>query len=443
MSELKQKLNLYGLTMIVVGSCIGAGIFTAPGQISEGIESQAFVLLIWALGGLVALCGALTFSELSGLFPKAGGVYVYLREAYGDLVSFLYGWVILLIITSGAVAFLAELFAEYMSAFAFLDGVNKELMAVMVIVFLTGLNIFGINILQVFANIFSGIKLLTIILIVVCGIWYVNTNDVETFSFTLSNAPENPWKAIFLGLVGVFFSIGGWHQATYVAGEAIKPKQTVPRAMVLGVLIVTVMYLLINWVYMLLLPLPEISATHTVAGDAFSVIFPEWGSQLISLLVAVSVFGAIGIFTVSAPRVYFAMAKDKLFFKQLAQLHPKYKTPVNAMVLQAVISIILILAFEHLYELMAFVTFMDILTMTLAAISIFVFRRTRTNSERPVRVPLYPIVPLIYIVLSSIFVVVTLLQVPRPAWWGMIILLIGFPVYFVFKKRKEKEEILP
>jgi APA family basic amino acid/polyamine antiporter len=443
MSELKRKLNLYGLTMIAIGSCIGAGIFTAPGQVATGIESQAFVLTIWLLGGLVALCGALTFSELGGLFPQAGGVYVYLREAYGDMIGFLYGWVTLLIISSGAIAFLAELFAEYLTAFEFLRGVNKEMLAVGVIVLLTVINIFGIDVLQAFSNLFSGIKLLAIALIIVCGLWYIGVNDIPTYDFSFDNIPDNYGRAIFFGLVGVFFSIGGWHQSTYVAGEAINPSRTVPRAMVLGVLTVTVMYLLINYVYMLLLPLADIASTKTVAGDAFSTIFPSWGSQAISILVALSVFGSIGIFTVSAPRVYFAMAKDGIFFKQLAQLHPRYKTPVNAMALQSIISIILIVAFEHLYELMAFVTFMDILTMTLAAISIFVFRRIRKQEKRSIKVPLYPVVPLIYVVLSGVFVAVTLVQVPRPAWWGMIILLIGFPVYLLFKKRNKSDEILP
>jgi basic amino acid/polyamine antiporter, APA family len=437
MTELKKKLNLYGLTMIAIGSCIGAGIFTAPGQVASGIESQAFVLMIWLLGGLVALCGALTFSELGGLFPKSGGVYVYLKEAYGELVGFLYGWVTLLVINGGAMAFLAELSAEYLTAFDFFNQFSKEWLAVSLIVFLTVINIFGVNILQLFASVFSGLKIFAIASIIILGIWYVQTNDVQTFEFTFANAPENYWSVIFVGLTGVFFSIGGWHHASYVSGEAINAERTVPRAMVLGVFIVTILYVLINYVYMLLLPLPEIAATKTIAKDAFSTIFPVWGGRAIAILVSLSVLGSIGIYTVSAPRVYFAMAKDGIFFKQLAYLHPKYKTPVNAMVLQALISCVLILAFDQLFALMAFVTFMDILTMTLAAISIFVFRRKLAHVERKVKVPLFPLVPLIYIALSTAFVFVMLNEVKGPSWWGMLVLVLGIPVYYFFKKYKK------
>jgi len=433
MSELKKKLNLYGLTMIAVGGCIGAGIFTAPGQVAEGIDSQAFVLLIWLLGGFVALMGALTFSELGSLFPKSGGVYVYLKEAYGDLVGFLYGWVILLVINTGAMAFLAELFAEYIIVFEFFNQFDKEFLAVAAVLLLTWINIFGVNIIQLFANLFTGLKLLAIIAIVLLGIWFVSDTGVETFEFTLSNAPDNYWTAIFVGLIGVFFSMGGWHHTTYLSGETINASKTVPRAMVLGVLTVTLMYILINWVYMLLLPIEAIAETRTVAGDAFHQIFPAWGRQAISIMVAISVFGTIGIYTVTAPRIYFAMAKDEIFFKQLAYLHPRHKTPVVAMVTQALVTCFLILAFDKLYDLMAFVTFMDILFMTLAAFTVFIFRKKLSHVKREIKVPLYPIVPALFVILSSVFVWITFWQVKGPTWRAMLVLAMGVPVFFLFR----------
>lgn len=433
MSELKKKLNLYGLTMIAIGGCIGAGIFTAPGQVAAGIDSQAFVLMIWLLGGFVALMGALTFSELGALFPKSGGVYVYLKEAYGDLVGFLYGWVILLVINTGAMAFLAELFAEYIVAFDFFAQISKEWLAVSAILLLTGINIFGVNIIQAFANFFSGLKIMAILGIVILGVWFVSSTGVNHFEFSFANAPEDYWTAIFVGLIGVFFSMGGWHHTTYLSGETINASKTVPRAMVLGVLTVTLMYILINWVYMLLLPLPEITATKTIAGDAFSQIFPTWGGRAISIMVALSVFGTIGIYTVTAPRIYFAMAKDKIFFQQLAYLHPKYKTPIVAMVTQAFVACFLILAFDKLYALMAFVTFMDILFMTLAAASIFIFRRKLSHIKREVTVPLYPVVPALFVLLSGVFVWITFWEVKGPTWSALAVLVIGIPVFYILR----------
>lgn len=436
MSELKKKLNLYGLTMIGVGGCIGAGIFTAPGDVAKGIDSHAFILLIWFVGGIASLLGALTFAELGALFPRSGGVYVYLKEAYGDLAGFLYGWVTLFIINTGALAFLAELFGIYMGAFDVFAETPKEYLALFTIIFLTTLNIFGVNVLQVFANLFTGLKILAIAAIVVLGLWYINSNSIETFQFTFSNAPENYWSAVFLGLVGVFFSFGGWHHTTYLSGETINASKTVPRAMILSVLIVTVLYIFINWIYMLIMPLPDIVETNKVAGDMFGIIYPNWGAKAISVLVAVSVFGSIGIYTVSAPRIYFAMANDGLFFKKLASLHPRYKTPVFAMIAQAVVACFLIIAFKDLFDLMAFVTFMDILFMTLAGFSIFIFRKKLKSVEREVKVPLYPIVPILYVLLLATFVFLTFIEIKGPAWWGMAILLAGVPFYYLFKLGK-------
>ncbi len=437
MSDLKKKLNLYGLTMIAVGGCIGAGIFTAPGKVAEGIDSQAFILLIWLVGGLASLLGALTFAEIGSLFPRSGGVYVYLKEAYGDLVGFLYGWVTLFIINTGALAFLAELFGIYMGEFDFCANIPKEWLAISIIVLLTGINIFGVNILQLFTNVFTGLKIVAIAGIAILGIYYINSKGIETFEFTFSNAPDNYWSVLFVGLVGVFFSFGGWHHTTYLSGETINASKTVPRAMVFGVLIVTALYILINWVYMLILPLPQIAETHKIAGDTFSIMYPTWGAEAISALVAISIFGTIGIYTVTAPRIYFSMAKDGIFFKRLADLHPKYKTPVFAMITQAIIAIVLIVVFKDLFDLMAFVTFMDILFMTLAGFSIFIFRKKMKNVQRIVKVPFYPIIPFIYVLLLSVFIYFTFLEVKGPTWWGLAILAVGIPVFYFFKANRD------
>jgi len=241
---------------------------------------------------------------------------------------------------------------------------------------------------------------------------------------------------IFVGLVGVFFSFGGWHHSTYLSGETINASKTVPRAMVYGVLIVTTMYVLINYVYMLLLPLPELTSTNTVAADALTKVYPSWGGQAISIMVALSVFGTIGIYTVTAPRIYFAMARDKIFFKRLAYIHPKYKTPVVAMLTQSLVACFLVLAFDKLSDLMAFVTFMDIFFMTLAGISIFVFRYKLTDTVRSVKVPLYPIVPLLYILPCLAFVYITFTQIPGPTRWASLVLVAGIPFYFFFKRSK-------
>ncbi|MFT4664175.1 MAG: APA family basic amino acid/polyamine antiporter [Polaribacter sp.] len=436
MSQLKKKLNIYGLTMIAVGACIGSGIFSSPGQVAAAVPNHTLVLAVWALGGVIALTGALTFSELGAMFPKAGGVYVYLKEAYGEMTGFLYGWVILLVINSGALAALAITFADYMTYFIVMTDQVKVVLAAVTIIFLTGINAVGINMSQIFANLFSTLKLIAIAGIILAGFVFYNAEKVP-LDFTMASAPENIFNAMLVGLIGVLWSMGGWHHASYLSEEAIDAKRTVPRAMILGVLIVTVMYVLVNLAYMMLLPLPDIAASSRVAGDAVGQVV-SFGGKLVAVIIAISIFGTIGIYTMSAPRVYFAMAKDGVFFKGLSKIHPTYGTPVNAMLVQAIWAIVLLLFWGAFEELISYVTFMDIIFMTMAGISIFIFRNKRPAAERPIKALGYPIIPIIFILISTAFVISTFFEKWEQAIGGLIVLGLGLPVYYYFKSQKER-----
>ncbi|MBK7872766.1 MAG: amino acid permease [Saprospiraceae bacterium] len=246
MSELKKKLTLYGLTMIAVGSSIGSGIFVTPYQVVQAVPHHGFVLLIWALGGVIALTGALTFAELGGMFPKAGGVYVFLKEAFGKEIGFLYGWITLLVINTGALAALGMALAEYMTYFFPLDANGKIILAIIVIAGLTGINVIGVDVSQWFANVFTGLKLLAMLAIIMVGFLFYSPEKVQLSFSLLENTPPNLGSALLIGLIGVLWSFGGWHHASYLAGEAINASKTVPRAMLFGALIVTVAYLAIN-----------------------------------------------------------------------------------------------------------------------------------------------------------------------------------------------------
>ena len=434
--KLQQKLTLYGLTMIAVGSCIGSGIFVTPAQIVSAVPNATLVLAVWALGGVIALTGALTFSELGGLFPKSGGVYVYIREAYGDLAGFLYGWVILLVINTGALAGLCVAFAEYMKIFApDMSENTKTAIAAVTMLSLTGFNMLGVNVSQGLANFFTGLKLLSIGGIIVAGFWYFDPAKVNLDFSLAENVPDNLTSAMLVGLIGVLFSVGGWHHASYVAGEAKDAARTVPRAMFLGVLIVMTMYLLVNLAYMFLLPLDAIAQTPRVAGEAVATLVP-WGGKAVAVAIALSIFGTISIYTMSAPRIYFAMAEDGIFFKQLAWVHPRWRTPVVAMLVQVVWALAVLLFFRGLFdEIITFVTFMDIAFMGLAGAAVFVFRKKRKDAERPIRAWGYPVVPLIFVVISAAFAVNTLLERPGQALPGLGLLAVGVGVFFVLKKR--------
>ena len=434
---LRQALTLYGLTVIAVGSCIGSGIFATPGQIVQAVPNAVLVLLAWVLGGALALTGALTFSELGGMFPRSGGVYVYLREAYGDLAAFLYGWIILLVVNSGALAGLSAAFAEYISIFfPNMGEKSKVVVAAITMLALTAFNALGVQVSQALSGVFTGLKLLAIGGIIAVGFLLGSAEQVG-LKFSLSKGVPESWAtALLTALIGVLFSVGGWHHASYVAGEAIDAQRTVPRAMTLGVLIVMVTYLLVNIAYMLLLPLEEIAHTTRVASDALGQVTP-WGGQAVAAAVALSIFGTLSIYTMSAPRIYFAMAVDGIFFRALAWVHPRWRTPVLAMSVQALWAIGVLLFFEGLFEhIIIFVTFADALFMGLAGAALFVLRWKRPKAERPVRVWGYPIVPAIFVLISAIFAVNTLLERPEQALPGLGLLATGGVVFFALAKSR-------
>ncbi len=381
---------------------------------------------------LVINTGAL--AALGGMFPKAGGVYVFLKEAYGDWVGFLFGWVTLLVINTGALAALGVALAEYMTFFFPLDANGKMVLAILVIAGLTGINVIGIDISQWLANIFTGLKLLAMLAIVIVGFIFYTPEKVQLSFSLIKNTPPDLSSALLIGLIGVLWSFGGWHHASYLAGEAINASKTVPRAMLLGALIVTLAYLSINLAYMLLLPLPDIAKTTTVASTAIGTVF-SFGGQLVAIAIGISVFGTIGIYTMSAPRIYFAMAKDGIFLKQLALVHPRFRTPANAMVGQAVWAILLLLFWGTFKNLITYVTFMDILFMGLAGASIFIFRLKRKEAERPYKTWAYPIVPFIFVGISAAFVVNTLIELPIQALAGLALTGLGILVFLIFKKR--------
>ncbi len=436
MTQLRQNLTLYGLTMIAIGSCIGSGIFVTPAQIVGAVPNAALVLAVWALGGVIALTGALTFSELGGMFPRSGGVYVYLKEAYGDMAGFLYGWVVLLVINTGALAGLCVAFAEYMKIFMPEMGEGmKTGIAALTMLLLTGVNMLGVNISQGLSNLFTGLKLLAIGGIIAAGFLFFEPAKVSLDFSLQDNMPPNLATAMLTGLIGVLFSVGGWHHASYVAGEAKNARRNVPRAMFLAVLIVTALYLLVNLAYMLLLPLGTIAQTPRVAGDALATLAP-WGGKAVAVAIALSIFGTISIYTMSAPRIYFAMAADGIFFKQLAFVHPRWQTPVVAMIVQVGWAMTVLLFFRGLFnEIITFVTFMDIAFMGLAGASVFIFRKQRKEALRPVRVWAYPVVPLIFVLISAAFALNTLLEKPSQALPGLGLLAIGVVAFFILKKK--------
>jgi basic amino acid/polyamine antiporter, APA family len=433
MTKLARELTLYGLIMVSIGSCIGSGIFVTPAQIAGLVPSSWFIIAVWAVGGLITLTGALTFGELGGMFPRAGGIYVFLREAYGGWSGFLYGWSYLLIITSGSIAVLSLAFSYYLSFFIPMEQSGKIITSIIVIACLTTLNILRAKFGEMFSNVFTALKILGILLIIGIGLIYGNSS----LSFSAGNAtqPGSITLANFgVALIGVLFSYGGWQHASFLAGETGNPSRNVPIAMVTGAIVVTAIYLLVNVSYMFLLPVGSIAVSQKVAAEATGMIFPFSG-MLIAAIIAISTLGTIGIYTLSAPRIYYAMADDGLFFKGIAKVHPKFKTPVYAIVIQSVWSVVLLLFWGTFEDLITYTMTVEWIFFGLAASGIFVFRRRLRDTARPYKTPLYPVTPLIFIGIIIWFVINIIVNKPLHAGISLGFMALGLPFYFFFRKR--------
>jgi APA family basic amino acid/polyamine antiporter len=435
MTKLRKELTLYGLTMVAIGSCVGSGIFLTPSQIAGHLPSPWLILLVWGVGGIITLTGALTFAELGAMFPKAGGVYAYLKEGYGELFGYLYGWAYLLVICSGAIAALSIAFAYYLG---FLIPLGNTGIKVVAIITVTVINILRVKAAEVFSNIFTGLKLIGISAVILIGLFMGQATHIRSQP-DVAVTSGNIFIVFGLALIGVLWSYGGWQHASFVAGEVKNARRNVPRAMIVGALVVTGVYLLTNLAYLFLLPVDKIAGSKSLAADAVSTVIP-FGGNLIAIIIAISVIGTAGIYTLSSPRIYYAMANDGIFFKKLAWVHPRFRTPVNAIISQSVWAIILLLFWGTFEDVITYVVFIDWIFFALTAFSIYVFRFTRKDIVRPYKTMGYPVTPAIFIIISTLFVVNTLIEKPKQAWAGLIFMAIGAILFVYFKRRKLKTE---
>ncbi len=432
-APLNKSISFFALTMIAVGSSIGSGIFISPSDVASQLSDGGQVLWVWLLGGIVALTGALSFAELASRYPGTGGVYLYLREAYGNLVAYLYGWSILTVITSGAIAALCIGFSRYT---ALLLGLGEDLhipIALGALLTVTVINVIGVKWSAIFSSSMTVIKVLGIGLIV--GICLIYGHQLAQHLVKETTQTKN--ISFGLALIGVLWSYGGWHHASYVGGEVRNAQKVLPRALITGAAIVTAIYVLVNLAYLSVLSIDEIAASKAVATDALLKITAT-GGMLVALLIAFSTFGTAGIYTLSAPRIYFTMGADKVFFPWLADIHPKFGTPVKAIVLQSTWAGVLMVFWGTFENLTTYVVFMDWIFMTMAAFALFRFRTNESAEAKPgYKVPFFPITPLIFIGISLFFLGSTLTGRPIQAIAGLILMLLGLPFYFRFKKGRQ------
>jgi basic amino acid/polyamine antiporter, APA family len=417
-----------------MGSCIGSGIFMTPSDVAKAIPYAGLLLPVWILGGLITLSGALSYGELGARFPQAGGVYVYLKEAYGRLVAFLFGWVILMAVTTGAIAGLAIVFTGFLSVFFPMDPVLQKAVSITLILVCTVINMVGFKLGRWVAGLVTALKVIGILGLIIAGIAFVKTPAPVDWSW-----PSLGWESIspmLLGLVGVYWSYGGWHHLTYLSAEVPDARKRLGAAMLVGVLGVMAAYVMVNWAYLRALPVGEIAASKEVAANMMKTVFGEVGGKLLAGLVCISVCGSILIFTMTAPRIYFAMAADRVFFPALARLNPKTGTPVLAIGLQSAWAIILLFIWGTFKNLVDYVTYTEAVFLVMAAAAVYIFRwRDKKEGKKwsGFRVPGYPFTPLVYVVISGAFVVNGLVSKVELAWAAGILFAAGLALFLWFR----------
>ncbi len=438
MPKLKKDLSLFGLIMIVIGSVIGSGIFLTPSQIAEHLSTPTSIMLVWGFGGFIVLTGALTFGELGGMFPKTGGVYVYLKEAYGDFIAFSYGWAYFTVIMSGTVAALAIAFSSYMGYLFVLSSNEKSILSILIIILVSALNIFRVKLVEMFTNTFSIMKLLGIVLIIIVGLFFgaVETLTIkETISIPITE--RNTTSAFGLALIGVLWSFGGWHHASFLSGEAKNANKNIPLAMIIGTGVVLIVYLLTNVAYLSMLTTAEMALSDSLASDALSTVIP-FGGILIAIIILISTFGTALVGALTGPRLYLAMSNDGLFFKKLSQVNSKSNTPVNAIVAQGIWAIIILLLWGTFEAVITYVVFIDWIYFFLTAFIVILFRIKRKSAHRTYKTPLFPFTPIVFIVISFLFVINTLAENILYAGAGLALLALSTPFYFYFKHKRKK-----
>lgn len=434
MDRLPRRLGVWSAGAVLVGLCIGSGIFRVMGG-EAGIAARAgtagAISLVWIIGAVVALFGALTIAELAVMFPRSGGIYVFLREGYGNVPAFLFGWTELLVIRPSALGAIAMIFGEYASRlFGFGPG-GIRWAAGAAIVMLALANIRSVKWGAIVQNLSTGAKVVAILGLALAG--FLFGDGPGSFSEPLSFAPIS-WGTFGLAVVSVMWAYDGWADLTFMAGEVKDPDRNLPRAIIGGVLVVVLVYLAIVAAYLYLLTVPEMTASGLVAADAGERIFGRIGGSLVAALVVVSTFGTLNGTTMASPRIFYAMAEDGLFFRPIAAIHPKYRTPYAAIMLAATLGVtyVSIRTFGQLTD--SFV--LGIWPFyALAVGAVFMLRRKRPDLPRPYRAVGYPVVPIVFLLGAVAMLANSAINNSRETLIGFAVILLGIPVFYLWKGR--------
>src|SRR5712672_2870858 len=471
--ELVKGLGLTSATMLVMGSMIGSGIFIVSAEISRETSSPALLIGAWLVTGFLTIVGALCYGELAAMMPRAGGQYVYLRESLGPLWGFLYGWTLFLVIQTGTIAAVGVAFGKFLGVF--FPSISSshwilhiwKVPPIHLVVFLSVVNIFGVKTGAAIQNVFTAAKVSALLGLALFGIALGRNAQALAANFGANfwrNAGLGAQHAVQVGVggplvmvgtltilavaqVGSLFSADAWNNVTFTAGEVKNPSRNLPLALAMGTGIVILLYILCNVIYLSVLPLDgnpngadvvsrgiKYAASDRVGTAVLQQMFGSSGAGLMAIAILISTFGCCNGLILSGARVYYAMAKDGLFFKSTGKVHPRYLTPKNALIVQGIWTCVLCLSGTY-GQLLDYIIFAVLVFYVLTIAGLFVLRRTQPQAERPYRAIDYPLLPAIYIVMALFIDVVLLRYKPQYTWPGLIIVLLGIPVYFIWSRR--------
>ena len=449
-SGLVRGLSLTDSVLLMVGGIIGSGIFLSAGQVAAAVHKPLFFLGVWLVGGLISLLACIAFAEMATMFPEAGGQYVFLREAYGEFPAFLYGWMIFTVGQSGTIAALAVGFADYFGAVLPFASAHVpilkilgctltrgDIVAICAIVLLTTINVLGVKRGSALINVATWAKFAAIGCFVLLGL-AIGHGHWSNYAVSIpADQPVTLGHVISgfgVALIGVFWAFDGWVYVTWVAGEIKNPQRVLPRALVLGLLLVGVIYLLINAVYLYALPITQVAKEETIAQAAAVTLFSSSAARWLSATIALSCFGAMSCAILSSARVSFAMARDGAFFHAMGRLHPRYRTPALSLVALSAWAIVLALSgsFDQLYT---YVMFMMVLSYLAAVAGLFVLRRTQPDTPRPYRCTGYPYLPALYVLMAGAWALNSVVTRPKETLIGIGIVFLGAPFYFFWRRQ--------
>ncbi|MDW8302600.1 MAG: amino acid permease [Bacteroidia bacterium] len=452
----KKEIRLYDAVMLVAGTMIGSGIYLVTADIARNVQSAGYILLVWIISGIITLLGALSYGELTSMMPQAGGQYVFLQRAYNNMIAFLYGWTLFMVIQTGTIAAVGIGFAKFTGVFvpelsqSWLEIQQfkltyQQVLAVFTILLLTYINTRGLKYAKYIQNVFGSTKIIALIVLIIAGFFFA---DVQTLrvnfesAWAFSASPESPTLAVAmsLGLVGALFSSDAWNNISFAGDEVVQPQRTIRLSLLIGVLLVVVLYVLVNVVYLSILPVSVIQKApeDRVAIAAAAHTGGSWLVYLLTILIMISTFSCLNGCILAGARVYYQMAKDNLFFSQAGHLNSK-GVPAISLWYQAVWASIL--CFSGTYnDLLNYVMFAVIAFYILTIAGLFILRVKQPDAERPYKVPLYPILPALYLLSTFTFIVLLLMSYSKYALGSLVILCLGIPVFFLFQKRMKSQK---